>query len=150
MRCSTCRKLRIVQESGLLSPRRQTAMLRHLERCPRCQETSRQDQRLRGLLGAAPTAGARRDLWPAVAVRIAARQSRRVSLGRRAWRPALALATLVVAVGFALTLFSRLQPAPGAEDLGPGLVPTNARVISEDPWAGDVARALDAALSQGT
>ena len=150
MRCSTCEKLRILHESGELPERRRPALERHLQRCPRCREAFRQNQRLRELLGAAPPAGPRRDLWPTVAARIAARQPHRQSVVRRAWRPALALGTIVAAVGLALTFTARLQPTPDPGDLGPTLMPVNARVISEDPWAGDVARALDAALSQDT
>ncbi len=148
MRCRTCEKLLILHEAGELPARRWPAVERHLQRCPRCREALRQGERLRGLLGTAPPATPRRGLWPAVAARLVAPQSRRQSVVRRAWRPALALTTMVAAVGLALTFMARLQPTSHPGDLGPQLMPVNARVVSEDPWAGEVARALDIVLSQ--
>lgn len=148
MRCSTCRKLGIIEEEGHLDAARQLARQRHLDRCPRCREADRQDGILRVHLTAAPPPGPRRDLWPVVAARLALRPQRRPSVVRRAWRPALALATVATATGLALSLYSGLQRVPGPGEIGPQLVPTNARIVSEDPWAGDVARALDVALTQ--
>jgi anti-sigma factor RsiW len=151
MRCNTCRKLRILYEEGALAAPQRAAVQKHLARCPRCREAFREEQGLRALLGVAAAAGPRHDLWPAVAARIRGRQPRPEPLAARVWRPAAVLATVAAAAGLTVALLGRPQPAGDAAAWVEPMVgsPTASRLVYEDPWAGDVARALDSALSEG-
>ena len=146
MICGTCHKQMILYEEGSLVPRGRAAVERHLKRCPRCREAFRQEGQLRVVLGPARAVGPRRDLWPAVAARVAARQRQAPARARRAWRPALALGSVVVAVALMVGLASWTQLGHKSKtDIE--MAPVS--LVYEDPWAGDVARAMDSALSGG-
>ncbi len=151
MLCNTCRKLRILHEQQALTESRRAALEMHLTRCPRCREEFRQEQRLHELLSVASSTGSRHDLWPAVAARVCDRRPLPGSTATPVWRPAAALATLAAMAGLAVALLDKPQSAGDANAWIEPLVgiPAIGRQVSEDPWAGDVARALDSALSNG-
>jgi anti-sigma factor RsiW len=154
MWCTSCRKQQIEYESGELSPGRRAAVARHLESCPRCREAYRQGERLRELLDPAPAEGTRHNLWTSVAARIADQQSaagrepRPRPVLQRAWRPAAALAALAAAAAVTFTFLTAPRPATEAGAWVERAAPQEiSRLVREDPWAGDVTRALDSALS---
>lgn len=151
MRCNTCRKLRILYEQQGLAESRRAALEEHLARCPRCREEYGQERRLRDLLGVAPTAGSHHDLWPAVAARVCDRRPLPEPSATLVWRPAAALATIAAVAGLVVALLGKPQSAGDANAWVEPLVgiPAIGREVSQDPWAGDVARALDSALSNG-
>jgi len=124
----------------------------HLARCARCREAYAREEQLRGLLPAARAAGAHHDLWPAVAARIAAGQRQSVPTSRRLWRPAAVLATAAAVAGLVAAFWGRPQVVvvdriPAVEAIVAENVET--QIVRDDPWAGDVARALDSALTEG-
>ncbi len=152
MRCGVCRKLQLAYEHKDLTEAQRQAVQDHLARCTRCREAYACEEQLRALLPAARAAGAPHDLWPAVAARIAARRPEPVRAGRRLWRPAAVLASVAAVVGLAAAFWSRPQVTvvdriPAVE----AMVAENveAQIVRDDPWAGDVARALDSALTGG-
>jgi predicted anti-sigma-YlaC factor YlaD len=152
MRCGICRKLQPAYERNELSMAQRQAVGEHLASCAGCREAYAREEQLRALLPAATAAGAPHDLWPAVAARIAAREQQLVPASRRLWRPAAVLATAAAVAGLVAAFWGRPQVTvvdriPAVE----AMVAENleAQIVRDDPWAGDVARALDSALTGG-
>lgn len=150
MRCGVCRKLQLAHERNELTVAQRQVVREHLARCPRCREVYAREEQLRALLPPARTAGAPHDLWPAVVARIAA--GRPQPAARRLWRPAAVLASVAAVAGLAAAFWSRPQVTvvdriPAVEAMVAENVET--QIVQDDPWAGDVARALDSALTGG-
>jgi anti-sigma factor RsiW len=153
MFCSTCRKQQILYERGELAAGRRAAVARHLERCPRCREAYREGERLRALLRPAPEVGSHHALWAGVAARIpdeqsTGRQPRPRPVLQRAWRPAAALAAVAVAAALTFSLLGHPGgQAPAGAWVERAVPPEISRQVRDDPWAGDMTRALDSTLS---
>jgi hypothetical protein len=127
----------------------------HLESCGKCQQLYAEAVRLRELLPPVPPVLPRRDPWPRLAARIAERQEarrRRAQFApRRLVRPTIALAMVAAVAAVVIALLGStprpLDSTGGTEAL---VENSEAGMIWSDPWAGEVAQALDWALSEQT
>jgi predicted anti-sigma-YlaC factor YlaD len=151
MRCSLCRDQQHEYEREELAAAELREVEEHLAHCTACRQYYRELGRLRELLTPVESATPRRDAWPRLAARIAERQRRAKSFPRRALRPALALATAAAGVALALNLLGGTPQPLGATAGIEALVENSeAGMVWTDPWAGDVAQALDWVLADQT
>jgi len=148
MRCSLCREKQHEYEHEELAAPALREVEEHLAHCARCRQYYREVERLRELLPPVESGTPRRDVWPRLAAQIHERQRRAKSLPRRVLRPALALATATAAVALAVSLLGG-TPRPLNGTAGTEVLVENseAGMVWSDPWAGDVAQALDWVLA---
>lgn len=150
MRCRVCKRKLTLYALGELSSAQRRDVEKHLEQCSRCRQQFRELERLAELLLPVSTTTRGRDLWPAVAARIEAQQRQEEPTRRRAWRPLAAAAGAVAAVVLIVALTGRPQ-IPVIEngfDADMWMADTMTSVVWDDPWAGDVAQALELALAE--
>ncbi|HEY3397557.1 MAG TPA: zf-HC2 domain-containing protein [Armatimonadota bacterium] len=157
MRCRTILSKQIYYELGELTPTERVQVDAHLASCARCRARYEEGERLRELLAPVAAEQPLRDLWPELASRLTNREapnSVRVTAlrARRVWRPAAALVGLAAAAALMLSFMHGPADLPidldgGNESVAAATVDVN--LVREDPWAGDVARALDVTLPEG-
>lgn len=151
MRCWQCRERQQEYEREELAAGELRELEEHLAHCERCRQYYREVEKLRALLPPLAGVAPERDVWPRLAARIHERQRRAKALPQRVLRPALALATATAAVALVVSMLSeapRALTAPGGAEF---LVENSeAGLVWSDPWAGDVAQALDWVMADKT
>jgi predicted anti-sigma-YlaC factor YlaD len=148
MRCSQCRTKQTGYERGeLAAPERQNVE-EHLQACGRCRAFYREMKRLKAALPALEPEAPRRDLWPKVAARVAAKAPR--VLAQRMLRPALAGVMLAAAVGLVMSTLTPPPPRalPGSAGAEALVKHSETGTVWIDPWAGPAAQGLDWILAE--
>jgi anti-sigma factor RsiW len=143
MRCSICRTNQTKYERGELAAPERQSVEAHLAACARCRGFYAEAAELRALLPAVEPVMPRRDLWPSVAARLAAKAPR--ALAQRLLRPALAGVMLAAAVGLVMSTLTPPPPRALPDSAGAEALVKHSETgnVWIDPWAGPAAQGLD-------
>jgi anti-sigma factor RsiW len=109
------------------------AVERHLRGCPGCAAAHRRTAEAWMLAAEAPRVAPRVDLWPRIEARLDAGRRWPAWLGRLAWNPLPALATLMLVAGLLLGLQMGAAVAGGRSAATPSGTEASVRLLGEVP-----------------